>query len=269
MAPNPSNIFKGAAWYYARYRRPYPAQLFRDVIGYYQLNGRGCLLDLGCGTGELTVPLSKYFIDAIGIDPNEDMLAEAENRAAQANALNIRWVNDRAENLDTASAPIRLTTAGVSFHWMDQPAIFEKVYEMTERGGGMAIIGDTSPVRGKEKTEDWKMRRKELIVKYLGEERRAGDHLHKDFIPEKHPVEELIAESPFKTFELKEYPYTTERNIDEIVGFLYSTSYAAQRLFGDRANEFERELRTELLKLVPSGKFIEGGKSDLFLLTKK
>jgi hypothetical protein len=132
----------------------------------------------------------------------------------------------------------------------------------------MVIINDTSPVRGKEKTEDWKMKRKELIIKYLGEERRAGDHLHKDFIPEKRPFEELIAESSFKTFEFREYPYSTERNIDEIVGFLYSTSYANKRLFGDRADEFEQELRTELLKLVPSGKFVEEGKADVFLLRK-
>ena len=84
----------------------------------------------------------------------------------------------------------------------------------------MAIIDDMSPVRGREKTEDWKMKRKELIVKYLGEKRRAGDHLHKEFIPEKRPFKELIAESPFRTYNLKTYEYTTERNIDEIVGFL-------------------------------------------------
>ncbi len=132
----------------------------------------------------------------------------------------------------------------------------------------MVIIGDTSPVRGKEKTEDWKMKRKELIVKYLGEDRRAGDHLHKDFIPKKRPFEELIAESPFHTFEFKEYPYTTERNIDEIIGFLYSTSYATKRLFGESVGEFEQELRSELLKLVPSNKFIEDGKADAFFLLK-
>ncbi len=132
----------------------------------------------------------------------------------------------------------------------------------------MVIIGDTSPVRGKEKTEDWKMKRKELIIKYLGEERRAGDNLHKDFIPEKRPFEELIAESSFKAFEFKEYEYTTERTIDEIIGFLWSTSYAGKRQFGDRVEEFEQELREELLKLVPSNKFIEWGKSDVFLLRK-
>lgn len=268
MSPSPANIFKGTAWYYARYRRPYPKQIFHDVISYYMLDGRGRLLDLGCGTGELAVPFSKYFEMVIGVDPSADMLEEARERGKREGVENVEWHEGKAEEIDDRYGPIRLTTAGVSFHWMDQPIVFKKVYASTERGGGMVIIDDTSPVRGKEKTEDWKMKRKELIIKYLGEDRRAGDHLHKDFIPEKRPFEELIAESPFKTFESKEYSYETERGIDEILGFLYSTSYANRRLFGDRVEEFERELRSELLKLVPSGKFIESGKADVFFLRK-
>lgn len=268
MQLNPGNIFKGTAWYYAKYRRPYPVRLISEVIEYYKLDGKGKLLDLGCGTGELTLPLAKYFEECFGIDPSADMLAEAKIKAERKGVPNIQWIESTAENVDQLLAPVRLTTAGVSFHWMNQPVVLKNIYAMTEKDGGMAIIGDVSPVRGKEKTEDWKMKRKELIAKYLGEERRAGDNLHKEFIPTKRPFEELIAESPFKKFEFKEYPYTTERNIDEIVGFLWSTSYAGKRLFGDRADQFEKELREELLKLVPSNKFIEEGKADLFLLRK-
>lgn len=269
MQTNAANLFKGTAWYYARYRRPYPVQIFSDVVEYYKLNGKGKLLDLGCGTGELTLPLAKFFEKVVGVDPSEDMLAEAKLKALQQGIFNIRWIESKAEDIDQSLAPIRLTTAGVSFHWMNQPVVFEKIYTITEKTGGMVIISDMSPVRGKEKTEDWKMKRKELIIKYLGEERRAGDNLHKDFIPVKRPFEELIAESSFRVFERREYMYTTERNIDEIVGFLYSTSYANKRLFGKRVDEFEAEFRHELIKLVPSGKFLEDGKCDVFLLRRE
>jgi ubiquinone/menaquinone biosynthesis C-methylase UbiE len=268
MNLDPANIFKGTAQYYRQFRRPYPEELFSDLIDYYHLDGKGRLLDLGCGTGELTVPLSKNFQGAIGIDPNPEMLLEAEARAKEANISNVEWIKQRAEEIDRSLGNSRLTTAGVSFHWMNQQLVLRKIYEMTDKDGGMAIIGDMSPVRGKEKTEGWKVKRKELIIKYLGEERRAGDHLHKEFIPEKKPFEDLIPESSFKTFDLKTYEYTTERNIDEIVGFLYSTSYANKRLFGDKAEEFEKELRTELLRLIPSNQFIEEGRVQLFLMRK-
>jgi ubiquinone/menaquinone biosynthesis C-methylase UbiE len=202
------------------------------------------------------------------MDPNQEMLFEASEREKEMGVSNIDWVKQRAEEIDVSLGKFRLTTAGVSFHWMNQPPILKKVYAMTDARGGMAIIDDMSPVRGKDKTEDWKMKRRELVIKYLGEERRAGDYLHKEYISEKKPFEELIAESPFRTYDLKIYEYTTERNIEEIIGFLYSTSYANKYLLGDQAEEFENELRTELLKLVPSNKFIEGGKIKIFLMKK-
>lgn len=268
MTPSAAGIFKDAAWYYARYRRSYLVQIFDDILSYYHLDRRGRLLDLGCGTGELAVPLAPHFESVVGIDPSADMLTEAKGRAERAGVSSVYWIEGKAEDIDEGYGPARLTTAGVSFHWMDKPLVLQQVYGLTEKEGGMIIIHDSSPVRGKSKTEDWKMKRKELIIKYLGEERRAGDHLYKEFVPEKRPLEELIAESSFKTFELREYPYTTERTIDEIIGFLYSTSYASKRLFGDRADEFEQELQKELLKIVPSGKFVEGGKSEVFFLRK-
>lgn len=264
--PNPADIFKGTAWYYARYRRPYPEQALKDLVDYYRLDRAGRLLDLGCGTGELTVPLAPYFSDAIGVDPNSEMLAQAKERAVRAGVRTIKWRQERAEDTPVSLGPVRLTVAGVSFHWMDQPVVLGRIYALTGRNGGMAIIADNSPVRGADKTETWRMKRKELIVKYLGERRRAGDHLHRDFIPNKPQYEDLITASPFKTFELREYPYTTERNIEEVLGFLYSTSYANRRLFRERVDEFEHELTHELLKLVPSGKFVEEGNTRVFFM---
>lgn len=266
--PDPSNIFKGTAWYYARYRRRYSQQIFSDIVAYYALNEEGTLLDLGCGTGELTIPLSQHFETAVGIDPSTDMLSEARSQAKKERVSNIQWIKDRAENVNESLGPVRLTTSGVSFHWMDQPIVLEKVYNMTESGGGMVVFGDISPVRGRSKTEDWETKRKEIIEKYLGTERRAGDKLHKDFIPEERSFEEIFKESPFRTFELKQYPYQTERTIDGIIGFLYSTSYANRELLGDKASDFEQELREELLKLVPSNRFVEQGQTDAFFLRK-
>ncbi|MEU2257044.1 hypothetical protein [Nocardia xishanensis] len=43
--------FTGTAWHYARYRPSYPDVFIDDVIQSFGLDGTGCLLDLGCGTG--------------------------------------------------------------------------------------------------------------------------------------------------------------------------------------------------------------------------
>ena len=49
--------------------------------------------------------------------------------------------------------------------------------------------------------------------------------------------------------------YPRDQTIDEVIGALYSTSFAAKRLFGDRVDDFESELRKRLYELEPSGTF--------------
>ena len=44
-------LFAETAWYYARYRPGYPKIFFDEVIERFHLDGRGRLLDVGCGTG--------------------------------------------------------------------------------------------------------------------------------------------------------------------------------------------------------------------------
>jgi hypothetical protein len=56
---------------------------------------------------------------------------------------------------------------------------------------------------------------------------------------------------------------TLERDIDSLIGHLWSTSFAARPHFGERVDEFEAELRTELLRLHPDGRFVETGEFGL------
>ncbi len=47
------DLFEGTAGYYSRYRPLYQASLIRYLIGKFSLDGKGQMLDLGCGTGQL------------------------------------------------------------------------------------------------------------------------------------------------------------------------------------------------------------------------
>jgi hypothetical protein len=48
-----------------------------------------------------------------------------------------------------------------------------------------------------------------------------------------------------------------ELSADQIVGLAYSLSTSSPEKLGDRAAEFEQELRRELAELSPDGKFVE------------
>jgi hypothetical protein len=54
--PRPAaDLFTGTAWRYARHRPPLPPAFVDRLAGRCRLDGTGRLLDLGCGTGRLTL----------------------------------------------------------------------------------------------------------------------------------------------------------------------------------------------------------------------
>ena len=57
------------------------------------------LLDLACGTGNFSIPLSKQGIEVIGVDMSEDMLAVAREKAMSENE-NILFLCQNAAELD-------------------------------------------------------------------------------------------------------------------------------------------------------------------------
>lgn len=246
-------LFKDTAHYYAKYRAGHPPEFFKYIISYFGLNGKRRLLDLGCGTGQLIIPLAKYFEEVIGLDPEPEMLSEAKKQIEKAGIKNVKFVLQKAEEITNDLEIFRLTTMGASFHWMKQKEVLQKIYELTELGGGVVIVSDSSSP-WLDDGEKWKEVRKEVVQKYLGKKRHAGN----DFYSEsKEKFEDLLNVSPFGKYEKWTYSYTKIWTLEAAVNFLYSTSFASRRLFGDRLKDFERELQTELLKIEPNGVFKE------------
>ena len=50
---------------------------------------KGIVLDLACGTGSLTLELSKRGYEMIGVDASPDMLCAAQEKCAQAGAFSL------------------------------------------------------------------------------------------------------------------------------------------------------------------------------------
>jgi SAM-dependent methyltransferase len=110
--PRPAaDLFTGTAWWYARYRPPLPPAFVDRLAERCRLDGGGRLLDLGCGTGRLTLPLARHVAEAVGRDPEPEMLAEAARQAAAAGVGNVRWVlGGSAELPAVAPGPFRLVS---------------------------------------------------------------------------------------------------------------------------------------------------------------
>ena len=89
-------LFQGAAWYYARYRSKYPQALFDLLADIFKLDGKGRLLDLGCGAGFVGIHERDRFAEVVGLDPDADMLKVAQEQAAAVGATKMTIVSHLA-----------------------------------------------------------------------------------------------------------------------------------------------------------------------------
>ena len=93
-----------------------------------------------------------------------------------------------------------------------------------------------------------------VVKRWLGDRRRAGSGFF-DVAPERH--EDFVRRSPFVDMEIHAIPGRVEWTVDEILGSLFSMSYASPYVLGDRRSGFEEDLRASLAALSPSGRFVE------------
>ena len=257
--PYDPTIYLGSAAHY-RYGRPaYSPELEALLTQEVGLDGNGRLLDAGCGPGVLTVRLADLFGQAVGLDPDAGMLAEARRAAAEKTLRNIRWVQGLAEDLPAvAPGPYRLVTFGQSFHWTDEQRVAETVYDMLEPGGALALIVHT--VTGRPRPPDPGVPAiphdeiRALVEKYLGPARRAGQGI----APERtHRFEDVLTRTRFgvpQQFFVPGIPDLLRDSESVLSGYL-SLSSSAPHLFGNRLDDFAGEVRALLANRSAEGTF--------------
>jgi SAM-dependent methyltransferase len=272
--PYDPTIYQGAAVHYRPGRPAYSPGLEATLVEELELDGRGRLLDPGCGPGILTVLLAHLFEEAVGLDPDPDMLAEARRASAERGITNVRWVQAVAEDLPAAApGPYRLVTFGQSFHWTDEARVAETVYDLLEPGGAMALIVHTvedrpvPPSPGPPPIPHDEIRT--LIEKYLGSSKRVG----RGYAPVRnHRFEDILVRTRFGEPQTIFAPGIPDlvRDTESVVSGYFSMATSAPHLFGDQAEEFAGELRALLAAHSPEHVFWDWpGDTEIVLARKR
>jgi len=254
-----SDLFTGAADYYAQYRPNYPEALYAVARAAFGLDGppHGTLLDLGTGPGFIALQLADAFERVIGLDTDPGMLHLAHAAVEARGLRHTTWHELRAEDLDTldgtpSGGPYRLVTIGSALHWMDQSRVLSLVRERLAPNGGIFLAGFPGFIEFDLPAEDDLLSRLTVPVirRYLGAERRAGSGT---FRAPLRPWQEQLKENGFADVTSGSVPLAVDFTYEQVRGLLYSTSFASRHLLGDRIGAFESDLRVAFDDAAPDG----------------
>ena len=259
-------LFEGTAAYYARYRSKYPVAMFDHMVDRFNLGPRYSVLDLGCGTGQLALPLSERQIPVYAVDPEIEMLQEGIRIARDSEISGTRWMLGSDRTIDSLNLPLlRLCVMGSSFHWTNRGPLLNALEPLIDDEGGIAVISERSSVWGTQVREPWEDVIKQVVQEFLGQERCAagGTYSHPT---DKHQV--VLKRSSFRVVEELEFSVRQTRTIEQVIGLQLSTSYASIRQLGSRVEEFKKTLAERLREAVPSEEFEKVSNTEVLIATR-
>lgn len=118
---------------YSAYRPTYGTPLFDQLLAYHQGRRREAV-DLGCGTGQITVVLANHFDRVSGFDTSAQMLTKASARP------NVTYAQGEAESLPSLrDGAIDLVTVGQAAHWFTHAPWFVEMARILRPGGTLSF----------------------------------------------------------------------------------------------------------------------------------
>lgn len=247
---NPSFVARPAAWCYRQFQVPYPPEVIQFVCD----SGLRCgdaIADVGCGTGQLALPLAQRGLRVVAIDPRADMLSELRQHCAELDLVEaITCIQGTGDNLaELLDAPVHSVLFGRSFHLTDRRRTVAECDAVVSRGGTVCIVRASWPSG----QPTWIHVGQQVSLRYSVRDPhrapRPPDCADSD--------EEILLNSPFSQIEKHLVDLTLHRTLDEVVGLHFAMPDCSPLLLGDNAPNFDRELRSKLLAEHADGLFQE------------
>lgn len=256
----------GNAQIYANYRPRYPQALIDDIRRHSIGDHGELFVDWGCGTGELTIPLSRHFDRVLAVDLGADRISLAEDTARREGIEHIEWHVGKAESIEVAPESCDLIASASAFHWMDRELLSMRAFQALRSDGALAVAGGagTDIWQG---VKDWHKVAIECLIKYLDapipEPKRSGVAVSTGEKPKKRWHADYLADAGFEVEYLK-HPTEFLWPAKDVAGYMYSVTGGLPWSLGARREAFERDFSNELARLNPDGLVRET--IDFFLL---
>jgi len=243
------DLFRGTARYYDEFRVPYPRSLIDDLAA--RAGEGGLLLDLACGTGQLSFALHDRYREVWAVDQEPDMVAMVREKAAAAGIGNIRPVTAAAEELAAPAAAFDLAVIGNAFHRLPRERVAASVLRWLRPRRCLALVWSDSPWSG---DQPWQQALAATMQRWRARAGTAGrvpPGYERD--RRERPDLVILEQAGFEVVGSYRFSATHDWSPAALAGFLFSTSVMSRLALGEHAAPFEEDLRREMLACAPDG----------------
>jgi SAM-dependent methyltransferase len=251
-----TDLYRGTAEHYDRFRHSYPDALIVDLVRRTAASGRGRLLDLACGTGQLAFALRDQFAEVWTVDQEPDMVAAVRSKAdARAGAERMVTVVSSAEALDVPAWHFSLVVIGNAFHRLPRDLVARLVYNWLAPGGFIALCWSSGPGVG---PLDWQLVFGSLLRRWqeaLGASDRVPANWH--VARQDRPDTVVLSEAGFDVVGRFEFPVEHRWTVPELAGYARSLSVFPAPALADHSAAFEASLAEELGPFLVDGHLTE------------
>lgn len=123
---------------YDRARPDYPPQIFDDLIALADLPARARLIEIGCGTGQATLPLAQRGFGITCVELGGQLAAVAQRKLACF--PNVEVINGDFETWQPERAGFDAVVVFTAFHWISPEVRYTKTAELLCDRGKLAIV---------------------------------------------------------------------------------------------------------------------------------
>src|SRR5215213_11784525 len=130
--------FDEAASLYDEVRPGYPEDLFDDIVSLSGIPAGGRILEIGCGTGQATLPFARCGYRILCIELGQNMAAVARRNLEGYPNAEVR--TEAFEEWPLQEEAFDLAISATAFHWLDPAVAYPKSARALREGGSLALF---------------------------------------------------------------------------------------------------------------------------------
>jgi SAM-dependent methyltransferase len=138
LARSYGKVFNDVAEEYDRNRRAYPDVLVDHACRAARIAAGDRVLEIGCGTGQLTRSLLARGLRVTALEPGDQLIAIAAENLRRAG--DVEFVHVRLEELQLPGERYKAVFSASAIHWTDPDLSWRRIAELLGPGGTLALI---------------------------------------------------------------------------------------------------------------------------------